>query len=152
MHLAKGHNLETILQVAFYRPEANQLRLETPNGSVPFPAVVLEHFRNLEGIEALSQSSNLHIEVFKRRFVADGKTSKVKGDFRAEYFESVLAKIRTYQRRRLLVFLDPDTGIAPQRPGPKHVLRKEIREIFGAIKPDDWLVLYQHARRHKNWK
>lgn len=75
LHLAKAQNLETILQVAFYRPDENKHRLKTPNGTVDFPAVVLEHFRNLERIEGLAQSTNLRILVFKKLFVVDGKTT-----------------------------------------------------------------------------
>lgn len=152
VHLAKAHKLETILQVAFYVADDKNYQLQTRNGTVDFPAVVWEHFRDLDGIKGLSLPSNLHIKVFKEPFVRDTKRKTAKTDFRTEYLKLLLAKIKDLRASRLLVFLDPDTGIAPERPSTKHVNAKEIQDVFVAMKPGDWLVLYQHARRETNWR
>lgn len=155
VHLAKSHGLETILQVAFYLPEKVDCRLRTGNGYVDFPAVVWNHFRDLDGIQRLGQLSNLHIEVFKKPFVEQSKGKAAKGKMRTEhfdYFESLRRKITELAGRRLLVFLDPDTGIAPQRTTTKHVTASEIEGVFKAIKPGDWLAIYQHASRDRGWR
>ena len=50
------------------------------------------------------------------------------------------------------MFLDPDTGIAPQIAGLEHVTTEELHSVFTAIKQGDVLVCYQHARRQQDWR
>ena len=45
---------------------------------------------------------------------------------------------------RSLVFLDPDTGLAPGKPTLDHVLDTEVRDIWRAMPAGDVLVFYQH--------
>ena len=117
VHLAKRKNLNTILQVAFYRPEITRLRLESPNGQVPFPTVVLEHFpRDIKKIETLGHSAKLDIQVFSRPFVINGKSPQAIRASRAKYLDSVVNEIKHFHKKSLLVFLDPDTGMARQVP------------------------------------
>jgi hypothetical protein len=45
---------------------------------------------------------------------------------------------------RCIVFLDPDTGLEPRNPKFEHVLEKEAKAVFDALKSDDVFVFYQH--------
>jgi hypothetical protein len=112
------------------------------NKGVPFPASVYSHFRNLDRIKALEVTSlaGLQIEVFKDVF--DGS---------CEYFARLAKKIQQLRARRLIVFLDPDTGIAPKRTGHKHVGYSELKDIFSELSTGDWLAFYQHRPRRKEW-
>ena len=49
------------------------------------------------------------------------------------------------------LFLDPDTGLAPNRAGTEHVKPDEVLLIWESLKEGDFLVLYQHSFRSKNW-
>jgi hypothetical protein len=131
-----------ILQVAFYRPEDELPKLFLNGKNVPFPAVVYGHFRNLDHIKALEVSSPavLRVEVFKDIF--DGSH---------EYFGRLAEKLCQMREQRLIVFLDPDTGIAPTRTGHKHVGYSELKDVFSQLKAGDWLAFYQHRHRRKEW-
>jgi hypothetical protein len=48
--------------------------------------------------------------------------------------------------------LDPDTGLEPGKAKPEHCTKKEVMCIYKALKKSDFLVLYQHARRKKDWE
>ena len=61
-------------------------------------------------------------------------------------------QVKRDRRARLLVFLDPDTGIAPKRAKLEHVTDSELEQIYGAMRKGDLLVFYQHARRRKEWR
>ena len=50
------------------------------------------------------------------------------------------------------MFLDPDTGVAPEIVGLEHVTGDEIRGVFDQMKSNDVLVCYQRARRQKDWR
>jgi hypothetical protein len=142
VHLAQNSRSDTILQVAFYRPQDEFPKLFLNNEGVPFPAAVYSHFRNLDHIKALEVTSvaGLRIEVFKDRF--DGSH---------EYFAGLAKKIQQLHPRRLIVFLDPDTGIAPKRTGHKHVGYSELKDVFSELSIGDWLAFYQHRPRRKEW-
>ena len=49
-------------------------------------------------------------------------------------------------REPVIVFLDPDTGTAPENCGYEHVTHQEIQTVLRAMKPGDILLFYQHAR------
>ena len=51
-----------------------------------------------------------------------------------------------------VVFLDPDTGLAPQKANAEHVTCKEITSIWHQLKRGDHLVLCQHSFRDTNWR
>ena len=141
MHLARREQLSTILQVALFRPDGDATRLSTARGRVPLPTEVCRHFRDVDDIQRLAASSGLRIEVLKTPFTK-----------RSSYFVDVVSRVRELAREPLVVFLDPDTGMAPQVPGPEHVTSDELRMTFDAMKPRDALVCYQHARRQKDWR
>ena len=141
VHLARRERRSTILQVALFRPDGDQTKLSTARGVVPLPAEVCRHFRDLDDIQRLAASSGLRIEVRKTPFTK-----------RSNYFASVVSRIRELAGEPLVVFLDPDTGVAPQVPGLEHVTSDELSMTFDAMKPRDALVCYQHARHQKDWR
>ncbi len=145
LHLARSHDLNLILQVAYLRPDHPRSAvtlLVSQSGEkkpIPLPKIVWTHFRNIKNIQRLQQPTGLRIELLGEFF-----------EDRAAYTESILRRIRR-RREKKLVFLDPDTGIEPGTPGPEHVTADEISRIFAVMKSRDVLVLYQHARRTKTW-
>jgi len=151
IHLAKKRDLKTILQVAYYIPEESGYQLETSDGTVEFPDVVWKYFRDLNAVSRLGGAANLRIEVFVKPITDRAKSATEKRDVRKDYLESLLERVRTLRGKRLLVFLDPDTGIAPQRWNETHATTDEIQRVLQQLARGDWLVLYQHARREKDW-
>ena len=141
VHLARRERISKILQVALFRPDGDAPQLRTAQGLVPLPTEVFNHFRDLDDIQRLADVSGLRIEVLKTPFRK-----------RSSYFASVVSRIRELAGEPLVVFLDPDTGVAPQVPGLEHVTSDELRMISDAMKPKDALVCYQHARRQKDWR
>ena len=144
VHLADSLGIRRILQVAFYRPSDPPGTLSTGSGPASIPKAVLDHFRNLDRIQGLAKDAELEIEVLK-----DPWPDPELG--RAGYIRSVVRRIAAPARRPMIVFLDPDTGIAPRRAGPEHVTQEEIRSIYEGLAAGDVLVFYQHARRRRDW-
>ena len=141
VHIAQREALSAILHVALYRPDDEWATVNSSRGAVEVPAEVLGHFRNLDNLHRLSKPSGIRIEVFKAPFKD-----------RSAYFEKVTRRIESYRDVPLAVFLDPDTGVAPDVPGPEHVAEVELRLVFDAIKPGDVLACYQRSRRLKGWR
>lgn len=141
IHLAETSGSKAIVQVAFYRPEGDLPELLLNGEPIPFPATVYRHFRDLDQIKALEGASpELRIEVFKETF--DGSP---------EYFRKLSKKIEELPRGKLIVFLDPDTGIAAKRIGCKHVGYSEVKDVFSLLTDREWLAFYQHRPRRKEW-
>ena len=141
VHIAHRESLSAILHVAFYRPDGDWATLNSSQGAVEIPDEVLRHFRNLDHVHRLSKPSGIRIEVFKAPF-RDRKT----------YFDKVSRRIASYSDDGLAVFLDPDTGLAPDIAGPEHVAEDELRFVYAVMKPGDVLVCYQRSRRQKSWR
>jgi hypothetical protein len=139
--LAQANKADRIIQVAFYRPDRDHLKLLKDGKGIPFPTVVQRHFRDLEHIKNLAERAGLAIEVFKELF--DGN--------RQSYFRELATAMGNLRNERLVVLLDPDTGIAPASHGPEHVLSEELQTVFSKLKPGDWFVLYQHRQRRRDW-
>ncbi len=150
VHLARTHHIDRVVQVAFYRPSEIALRLKIDSGEVPVPKEVIDHFRNIEQIQALARATGLHINVFKEPFQPDEGSLDTR-IFRVHYIERVVTALSNFSDARLITFLDPDTGIAPRRAGGEHVEPREIRTIYDALKANDMLVFYQHAPRKQHW-
>jgi len=151
VHLAGEHQITNILQVACYRKSGTGTASlactqggEPPRG-VPLPHEVYEHFRDVRDVRditRLQDRTGLTIEVFNEEFCRP----------REGYFNSVEKEVTRERRAPLLVFLDPDTGIASKRAKLKHVTDSELKRIYDVMREGDLLVLYQHARRRKQWK
>jgi len=95
----------------------------------------------LEQIKSLARAAGITIRVFKETFNGS----------RESYFKKLGGMIDDLRGKMLIVFLDPDTGIAPTRHGPEHVRSEELRAVFSQLKSLDWLVLYQHRQRRRDW-
>ena len=141
VHLARREAVSAILHVAMYRPDQPPAPLATAHGKVDPPAEVIRHFRDLNDIQRLAAATGLAIEVLKAPFTD-----------RAAYFGRVCDRVRAPRGGPILVLLDPDTGLAPETPGPEHVTSAEVAAVFEALRPGDLLVCYQHARRQKDWR
>ena len=141
MHLARRDGVSAILHVAMYRPDRPPEPLAAVRGGVPPVVEVIRHFRDLDDIQRLASATGFSIEVLKDLF-AD----------RAAYFMRVCELIQARDDRPVLVFLDPDVGLATESPGPEHVSSAEVAAVYEALRPNDMLVCYQHARRQKDWR
>ena len=74
---------------------------------------------------------------------------------RSKYLAEACEFIRRISKDRCVVFLDPDTGLAPlnTKPTLKHVRPEDALGLFKAMEPNDIFVLYQHQtnRNGKPW-
>ena len=140
LHLAEDYEAERIVQLAFYRPsEFGQIEFDGQKRDLP--AQVISHFRDFRTITSIS--SHPTVTVFDEEFKD-----------RAQYIKSAVAFLSGFASERCIVFLDPDTGLQPKRPGLQHVLNKDVKKIWDSMKKGDVFVLYQHqaGRAQQDWK
>ena len=142
--LARKWSIHAVLQVALYRPVSYNYQLSIGETTEPLPVEVARHFRDIDDIQRLAEATNLKIDIHKDTFQWS-REFRTREDFRADYFDKVTTKIQQY-RDPVIVFLDPDTGIAPVNYGYEHVTHQEIRKTLRAMKTGDVLLSYQHAR------
>jgi hypothetical protein len=129
--LAADHAIRRILQVAYLR-SSEWGSLEINGSRRPLPEAVVRHFRDVRNIGGLAAGPR--IEVLAMPF-AD----------RQKYSEAVREAISNrHGAETCLVFLDPDTGLAPLAAGLEHVLDSEVTEVWKHMPPGDVLVFYQH--------
>ena len=130
LQLAELHNMATILQVAYYRPTPwDEKGIEIDGRAYPLPLEVVNHLRNINNIRALSPCVTVLDALYEDR---------------AEYLRCILQAIGRLPKKPAIVFLDPDIGLEPGKPKPEHVLETELGQIWGALRPRDLLVFYQH--------
>jgi hypothetical protein len=142
--LARKWSIRAVLQVALCRPTSFNYQLNIGETTEPLPVEVVRHFRDIDDIQRLAEATNLKIDIYKDTFRWNHEF-RTREDFRADYFDKVTTKIQQY-RDPVIVFLDPDTGIAPVNYDYKHVTHQEIRKTLQAMKTGDVLLFYQHAR------
>lgn len=142
--LAQKKFIRTVLQVALYRPDSPNYQLTMEGTAEPLPIKVIQHFRDIDDIQRLAANLNLRIDIHKDLFQWSPEF-RTREDFRKAYFNGVTCKIRHYSDA-VIVFLDPDTGIAPDNYRYEHVTHQEIQTVLRAMKPSDVLLFYQHAR------
>ena len=140
VHLAQREAVSKVLHVAMYRGDCQSASLTTGYGPVVLPPEVVRHFRDLDDVQRLAGATGLAIEVVKDPFVD-----------RASYFSSICKRVRG-QGTPVIVFLDPDVGLASESAGLEHVTSAEVAAVFASLHPGDHLVCYQHARRQKDWR
>ena len=114
--LAERHAVMHILQVLYYRPTEWPM-LEVDGEHVPIPEPVIQHFRCVSLASSLKAS--ISIEVVSEPFQS-----------RERYYPIVLERIRSRTIVPGIVFLDPDTGLAPQSPSLDHVLDSELAILW----------------------
>ena len=142
LHLASDLEAERVLQLAYYRP--SEFGPIIINGQERhLPAEVISHFRDLRTITCIT--SHPKVTVFDDQFCHKD---------RARYLESAVTFLQGLTSERCIVFLDPDTGLEPQKPGPEHVRDEEAKKIWDAMKSGDIFVFYQHQtnRARRPWK
>jgi hypothetical protein len=131
LELVRHHRAKHVLQVLYLRP-SKWGQLEIDGGKFDLPEAVVRHFRRTAAVCAIDCPAQ--IEVIEETF-----------ENRDEYLQTVLTRIRSRTQLPGIVFLDPDTGLAPPRvPGSKHVLEWELAAIWHEMRAGDVLVLYQH--------
>lgn len=130
--------------VALYSADRPNYQLTIDGTAEPLPIEVIRHFRDIDQIQRLAAKAELRIDVHKELFQWRSEF-RTREDFRRAYFNEAAKKIKTYGDS-VIVFLDPDTGIAPKTCGYEHVAPQEIQAMLRAMKPGDVLLFYQHAR------
>jgi hypothetical protein len=123
-----------------YRVDPPPALLATAFGNVEIPVEVIRHFRSLGDIARLGAVTGLEIELLKQPFTD-----------RVAYFEQVCERISA-RSAPVIVFLDPDVGLAFDIAGPEHVTSTDVSKLFSMLRRGDMLVCYQHARRQKDWR
>ena len=139
VHLARYDSIRTIIQVAFFRV-SERPQLESDGHKWRVADEVWRHFRDLGSIRELAHHCRLAIHIIDACF---------NHHYRDAYFGDVIGALRA-DRRRKVVFLDPDTGIEPGKRTVKHVGIDEITEVWRVLNQRDWLVVYQHGPRYQN--
>jgi hypothetical protein len=140
VHLARREKISTVIHVAMYRVDPPPALLATAFGNVEIPVEVIRHFRSLGDIARLGAVTGLEIELLKQPFTD-----------RVAYFEQVCERISA-RSAPVIVFLDPDVGLAFDIAGPEHVTSTDVSKLFSMLRRGDMLVCYQHARRQKDWR
>ena len=142
VHLCQENNLHKIVQVAFLPTKPDDLPVIRPNTGKEFDIErkVWDHFRNVRRIEELGDTLDINVRVIIDR------------SSREDYMQIVRDKVQSTSTELKAVLLDPDTGLEPEsRPTANHVTVEEVRTIWNMLNSGDWLVLYQHASRVRNW-
>lgn len=131
--LADRFGARRILQIAFNPCTMKFGRLVIDGKEDDIPPEVIAHFRNMRTIGSIS--SKIAVTVFDPMFQE-----------RAPHLKAVLAFLAAFPQERCIVFLDPDTGLQPQKqkPSRSHVLISEARAIWDAMKSGEVFALYQH--------
>jgi hypothetical protein len=140
-HIARAQRLQTIVQVPYWRPEEFRPHFCFRGKNLPVSDEVWGFFRNIHHITQLSPKIAVSINIVAAHFNPNRRET---------YIAEVHTKIKE-SKRPLLLFLDPDNGLQPNKCSPKHTSVEEINKFWYYLKPQEWLVLYQHARRTPDW-
>jgi hypothetical protein len=147
VHICHEKSIRTVLQVAYYRKDEWGETINFNGKSIALPGEVIKHFRDIQDITRLGRRAKLRILVFGIEF------SKAK---REAYCRRVLNRIKSvnHMNQRKMVFLDPDTGLAPEKCEAEHVTEGEVRQIWESLsrKDKDVLVFYQHNTHSNGWE
>lgn len=106
LRLARRFDVGRILQIAFNPRTMELCRLLIDGDEHNVPPEVIAHFRNMRTIGSIS--SKTQVTVFDPIFQE-----------RDSHLKAVLTFLSAFQQERCIVFLDPDTGLEPQRQHPK---------------------------------
>jgi len=133
LRLADSFCAKRVLQLAFNPRTEKFDRLRVGDQEHDIPAEVIAHFRDLRKI--LGVSTRVAVAVFDPPFTKNGRES---------HCRAACAFLSDFSHERCVVLLDPDTGLEPQKPTLKHVLKEEAGEIWEAMKAGDVFALFQH--------
>lgn len=140
LHLAAANGISRAIQVAYLQASSHP-ELEIDNVRTQLPGPVWSHFRSLDQIQGLARLATIEISIVDWPF-----THRTRNDFSQR-----LVKHLVELGSSKLVLLDPDTGFAPKTFNSRHVTHQEVAAVWDCLDAADWLVLYQHARRSKEW-
>jgi len=136
--LAQKYGAKHILQVLYYRTN-DWDSIEIDGDQMQIPSEVTQHFRDCRSICKLK---SVKVQVLDQEF-----------HDRDRYLQYVLGEIEKRYCKPGIIFLDPDTGLEPnRRPNLKHVLETELRTIWNRMSNGDVLVFYQRQRRIQEWQ
>ena len=133
VHLCNLEQINIVLQVVYYRKN-NFPKLSFGDDQVDLPAEVTNHFRDLEDVRRLGTRTKITIRVLKDDFVHSSRRT---------YTLKVCDEIAKIKEQKI-IFLDPDTGLAPETCKPEHVRVDEVAHIWNSLTSNDLLVFYQH--------
>ena len=139
--LATDNHLASIVQVLFLQA-GEPPTLSFDGNPLPIPGAVWRHFRDFLAVERLAASFGCAIHVYDQLF-----SSRT----RRAYVDELLAFLPSAKGPRL-VFLDPDAGLEPGRLSGRHVALADVRRVWNFLAPGEWLAVYQHASRDRQWR
>jgi hypothetical protein len=99
-------------------------------------------FRDFDRLKDLAHKTPLGIELFDLEFSHRE---------RSRYHDRLVEWLGSFSRQRRLLFLDPDNGIEPETASAAHVKVEEIKLVWSELKSGDWLAVYQHRNRDRDW-
>jgi len=107
----------------------------------PVDTAVWQHFRNPSAIAQL-RAGALKVQVFGSPFEHRSRVA---------YFTDVRAQLSN-RRARIVVFFDPDTGMADRPAGSAHIGCSELADAWDELRTGDVLAVYQHSWRNPDWR
>jgi len=141
VHAARTYGLKTIVQVPYWRPENTRPRFCFGNDRVAVVDDVWRFFRDIRSVERLGDQVEMTVKVIAEEFSHTNRDA---------YSDCISRQLKSCTRP-LLLFLDPDTGMAPRTTRITHVTETEVARAWGELCARDWLVFYQHARHKADW-
>lgn len=142
-HLVEAPTPTRLLYVPMLTPDDPAPSTLALNGRHPLSTQVCAFFRDVAHIARLQWPAHVTFDMVPGPM-----------DDRVGYFGRTARAIdgATRDVARLLVLLDPDTGIAPASGGgSKHVRPAELAGVYGRLRAGDVLAVYQHRWRDKGW-
>ena len=135
------------LGVVWYKREPKNLAyLEPGGGGEGYEAEDGDLFRSLRGWMRDERSRG--VSLMEGSFLFPADTVWFSDAVPASGREKWLLRASAAVNGRRVVFLDPDTGMAPKKGTGKHVLWDELT-TFCTAEPEPTVIVYQHSRRRK---
>ncbi|MFH1169328.1 MAG: hypothetical protein V1691_01405 [Chloroflexota bacterium] len=98
---------------------------------------VREGRRDVRQMEGFFRQKGIDIHLLAREFSHEN---------RQVYFEGARKELLPGS----LILVDPDIGMAVNRPGEKHILYREAKDMYWQMSDDSILMLYQHFPREEH--
>lgn len=136
--------LKKVFHVALLTSEIRpRIKFDGENGTESIDPAVWDFFRNVETLG--DGTIGFPIEHFAETF------NRARGR-KPSYLAQAIEWLGPPGRR--LVFLDPDTGIAPKKSSRTlaHVRPTEIQRFWDTLARGEVLAIYQHSSRDRNWR
>jgi len=145
LHLSRQHSLKAIVWVPYLRTEVSRPSFfytqDHTNQLIRVQDNVWRFFRDMSRVRHLVEQENIKLRFVKEDF----KSRNRRG------YSSIIQGCLQDCDHPLLLFLDPDTGLAVNRVNAEHVSGEDVRAAWSFLKRNNWLVLYQHSWRNAEW-